>query len=306
MERREQYDPEDIEHLLLERPFDQLLEEERAYVLRHLNGEDEYRAMRALLLAMNDRSARPAERDAPAQVRDAVLRAFREEQRPRPAIWLNSIKAWFWPDDLRGLWRPALSFASVASVALVVTVALRVPGHDAGSSTLAELDPRTNEIPRPAEPAPASTSAAEEAAPRIAADQVAPPAMPEAQARQEVPVAVLSEPTATGSTSAPVTNYVPAPFHHATAEAEMASDRTEDLAKGYSTSSAMDEAIPAPSITHQVTSAELATNMSVVSVADSKTLREVQYKKKEKASANGPAVSAEVTPELMALLRATW
>ena len=36
MERREHYDPEDIESLLQERGFDELLEEERAYVLRHL------------------------------------------------------------------------------------------------------------------------------------------------------------------------------------------------------------------------------------------------------------------------------
>ena len=45
MERRELYEPEDIEQLLIERPYDELLEMERAFVLRHLSGRDEYEAM---------------------------------------------------------------------------------------------------------------------------------------------------------------------------------------------------------------------------------------------------------------------
>ena len=48
MERRELYDPEDIESLLQERGYDELLEEERAFVLRHLSGREEYEAMRTL------------------------------------------------------------------------------------------------------------------------------------------------------------------------------------------------------------------------------------------------------------------
>ena len=54
MELREHYDPEDIENLLQERGFDELLEEERAYVLRHLTGREEYETMRALLNQVRD------------------------------------------------------------------------------------------------------------------------------------------------------------------------------------------------------------------------------------------------------------
>ena len=42
MERREQYDPDDIEALLMERPFHDLLPEERAFVPRHLSARDAY------------------------------------------------------------------------------------------------------------------------------------------------------------------------------------------------------------------------------------------------------------------------
>ena len=45
MEPRELYDPEDIEQLLIERAFDELLEEERAFVLRHLSDRTEATAL---------------------------------------------------------------------------------------------------------------------------------------------------------------------------------------------------------------------------------------------------------------------
>ena len=58
MERHERYDPEDIESLLSERGFDELLPDERAFVLRHVNGREEYERMRALLHYV--RSTRPS------------------------------------------------------------------------------------------------------------------------------------------------------------------------------------------------------------------------------------------------------
>mgnify|MGYP003380342745 CR=1 FL=1 len=72
MERRERYDPEDIESLLSERSFDELLEEERAYVLRHLTDRNEYETMRGLLLHMrtSDREQEPLV--APDSVRSNV------------------------------------------------------------------------------------------------------------------------------------------------------------------------------------------------------------------------------------------
>ncbi len=114
MELRERYDPEDIETLLIERGFDDLLEEERAYVLRHLSGRDEYESMRTLLLHMRDQPPREESGPADPRVRTAVIDAFRSRREPRMTIWLNSIGAALWPKEASAMWRPALTLASIA------------------------------------------------------------------------------------------------------------------------------------------------------------------------------------------------
>lgn len=148
MERRELYDPEDIESLLSERSFDELLEEERAYVLRHLSGREEYEAMRSLLLDLRDteRDAEPLEPDA--DVRDRVLQVFRDQQQPRWRVWLNSVGPMLMPRDLSGLWRPALAFGTLALL-LVVGIWM---ANSTGGNKNAELA----EVRRPEPPAPAS------------------------------------------------------------------------------------------------------------------------------------------------------
>ena len=104
MERREQYDPEDIEALLLERPFHDLLPEERAFVLRHLSGQDEYESMRATLNAMRNLDDQRAPITADPAVRDNVMAAFRTQQQPQWRIWLNSVGALFVPKDGFTMW----------------------------------------------------------------------------------------------------------------------------------------------------------------------------------------------------------
>ncbi len=109
MERREQYDPEDIESLLQERSFDELLEEERAYVLRHLSGREEYEQMRALLRHVREDDRRHAPIEADDHVRANVIQAFRAQQQPQWRVWLNSIGGIFTPGEGYAMWRPALA-----------------------------------------------------------------------------------------------------------------------------------------------------------------------------------------------------
>jgi len=137
MERRERYDPEDIESLLTERSFDELLEEERAYVLRHLTDKNEYETMRGLLLHMRtgDREQDPLV--APESVRSNVINAFRAQQRPKWQIWLNSVGTLIWPKEMSGMWRPALAFASLA--VLITAGVLLVRNYGAHNTELAEL-----------------------------------------------------------------------------------------------------------------------------------------------------------------------
>ncbi|MBK6893886.1 MAG: hypothetical protein IPH00_12330 [Flavobacteriales bacterium] len=114
MERPERYDPEDLEHLMLERGFDELLEEERAYALRHLEGRAEYERMRALLHHVREDKRDHAPMDADPAVRERVLAAFRMQQQPQWRIWLNSVGGFLLPARPSMYWRPALALGTVA------------------------------------------------------------------------------------------------------------------------------------------------------------------------------------------------
>lgn len=114
MERPERYDPEDIEHLMLERSFDELLAEEQAFVLRHLQDSSEYERMRTLLLHMQIQDGQASPIDADPVVRERVLRAFRDQRQPRLKIWLNSVGAFLLPARPVHYWRPALALGTLA------------------------------------------------------------------------------------------------------------------------------------------------------------------------------------------------
>lgn len=150
MERRELYEPEDIEQLLFERSYDDLLEEERAFVLRHLSGRAEYEAMRALLLRVHEDEGTATVPDADPVVRDRVLAAFRAEQRPQWRIWLNSIGAAFWPKNAPAFWRPALAFGSVALLVTVGVWGYRNWERQATAPAFAEVraTPRHKAVPQ--------------------------------------------------------------------------------------------------------------------------------------------------------------
>jgi hypothetical protein len=151
MERREHYDPEDIERLLQERSFDQLLEEERAYVLRHLESRDEYEAMRALLHQVRDDDQPAVQADADA--REKVMRAYRQEHRPQWQIWLNSIAALLRPQE--GMAMPFLRPAiAIASLALLVTAGVWVMKQSSvgEGQPLAELNVKPVAADESAEP----------------------------------------------------------------------------------------------------------------------------------------------------------
>ncbi len=136
MERREHYDPEDIEQLLLDRGFDELLEEERAYVLRHLSGREEYEAMRRLLQEMQRTEADHEVLEPPARVRDAVIANFRDAHRPQWRVWLNSVGASLLPKDASAMWRPALALGGLA---LLIGLAVWVVAPDRQAQEVAEL-----------------------------------------------------------------------------------------------------------------------------------------------------------------------
>jgi|JI6StandDraft_1071083.scaffolds.fasta_scaffold08571_5 hypothetical protein len=157
MEPTERYDPEDLEHLMLERRFDELLEEERAYALRHLADRAEYERMRALLLHVREDRTAQGTMDAPPKVREHVLQAFRDQQKPQWKIWLNSVGGFLMPEQPAQYWRPALALGTVAVLVFASLLTLRNMETD-GNKVLAELKEVKNEAPaEPVTPAVAET-----------------------------------------------------------------------------------------------------------------------------------------------------
>ncbi|MBS1548139.1 MAG: hypothetical protein JSU02_12330 [Bacteroidetes bacterium] len=174
MERNERYDPEDLEQLMLERSFDELLEEERAFALRHISSRAEYERMRNLLRHLQESGGSTPAPEAHPRVREHVLAAFHAQQQPQWRIWLNSVGGFLFPQRPALYWRPALALGAVAVVFLTARQALHV--GDTGNVQLAEVkqtapaapverklteQPATDETaPTPAVKAPATPAAA--------------------------------------------------------------------------------------------------------------------------------------------------
>lgn len=307
MERREHYDPEDIENLLQERGFDELLEEERAFVLRHLSGRDEYEAMRSLLLQVreDDRRMEPLTLD-PA-IRENVIAAFRAQQRPQWQVWLNSVGTLLWPKEVSAMWRPALAFATLA-VLIVVGVQVMRNGPDAvKQQQMAEVRPNPS---------------AEEANAQSSDSLPSTGAMPESrdagapQAAEAKQLAALQEPNETPAQPIVKDGNEEVTFSNTEALADDASptsvreDRKmeaqaesrlerEELSKAKKETVAVTPTTTGSVASHVVTVDELSSNMSTANAST----RSKAYSFRAK---NDAKTDLTDSPEIMALLTKGW
>jgi len=318
MERRERYDPEDIESLLTERSFDELLEEERAFVLRHLSGRDEYEQMRALLHYVRPDEGMRTPIEADDRVRVNVMAAFRAQQRPQWQIWLNSLAAWLKPDGPAGFWRPALAFGSLALLIVAGVVAVRQFNGNPGTATLAEV----KQVPALAkeEIAPPTAGATDQAAKN------------QLEATNEAQAAMANEATraANGGTrdlAEPVRNYELRTDASASAEEadapsvapppveDMAAALDKDLGSVRSTPTTTVPGSAAPVTGHVVTADELATNQSLANGSDA--VKSLGSRSKRSAAKDQLAVekadkditvsrSMAEDPTLMGLIARGW
>ncbi len=315
MERREQYDPEDIESLLNERSFDELLEEERAYVLRHLANRDEYETMRKLLHEVRNDARSEGAITAPPEVRAHVLDVFRQQQQPQWRVWLNSVGAMLWPKEMSALWRPALALGTMA---LLITASVFVfRQSDEHSAQLAELRPVKKETgvdgrnnAQPMEPAADSIrdgllknqleqkeelSETEQPAAGVSAQNGYVQAAPPVQAT-DVAATERSSAAATGSTTGT--------FDLTTTTAAAASETLQEKSLVVEDERQADTAMPA-SVPHQVTEEELVRNESLAN-ATVRT-REVAKRKAEAyrdVSANSRSLGDDAA--LVSLINSGW
>lgn len=317
MEPRELYGPEDIEQLLIERPFDELLEEERAFVLRHLSDRAEYQRMRALLLRVHEDDHPATDLDADPAIRENVMAAFRAQQHPQWRIWLNSVGGFLIPREPAQFWKPALAFGTLALLVTVGVIGLR------------NLDLARNAEMAEVRPAPART-----ANEPIATDKTAAPAAPnleqehavQQQAANEVSVATAASATVEADPMSKVEVFSDA----AVAESPVAGAAVDEVAMDIKKTALeqpstaangsldlADTTVPFTTTTgHTVDQAELTRNATIANVAArtvvtaraeqaaSKAM-ERKMKREQGKAEKDDQTTADVTAYL-GLLRAAW
>jgi hypothetical protein len=95
MNENDTYRHEDIEALLMSKRFDELLPEERSFILQHVQDEAEYTSMREMLLQMHELSFDNEMQEPPESLHTALMHGFAEHAerergyRPRFAPWMG-------------------------------------------------------------------------------------------------------------------------------------------------------------------------------------------------------------------------
>jgi hypothetical protein len=317
MEPRELYGPEDIEQLLIERPFDDLLEEERAFVLRHLSDRAEYQRMRALLLRVHEDDRPVTDLDADPVVRENVMAAFRTQQQPQWRIWLNSVGGFLIPREPAQFWKPALAFGTLALLVTVGVIGLR------------NLDVASNAELAEVRPAPVKT-----ANEPIATEKTTPPAAPseeqEDAVQQQAANEVSAATTAAATTDADRVSEVVVFSDASVAEAPVAGIAADEVASEEKKEAVdkpnaaanvsldmADTMVPFTTTTgHTVDQAELTRNATIADVAvrSVKTARAEQMSSKamdrkmerEKGKTQKDDQSTADVSAYLGLLRAAW
>lgn len=86
------YHPEDLEVLLREKTYDQLVPEEVEFVLRHIQSKEEYTQMRQLIFQIEEQEWDAAPPVAPS-VKADLMSEFKSKNKKGFTIWLNSLFA---------------------------------------------------------------------------------------------------------------------------------------------------------------------------------------------------------------------
>ena len=118
MKKKNTYNPEDLEDLLLNKSFDELLESEQEFVLQHIDSIKEYNELRNTLLSIKDYSKNNEQIIAEPKVKEELLELFEKEN--KKAFWflnLNSIGAFLFPKNTPVFRKPAFQVATCAVLA---------------------------------------------------------------------------------------------------------------------------------------------------------------------------------------------
>jgi len=120
------YGPEDLESLLMGKDFKSLYPEEKEFVLKHMEDEQEYADMRDLMLNISSDLMDTETMSPPSDLREKMIAQHKSHhKKPRFTIWLNSVFAMLHIPEHIG--RPALQFASVIGIISLAWLFLSKP-----------------------------------------------------------------------------------------------------------------------------------------------------------------------------------
>lgn len=118
MKEQIKYDPEDIESLLLHKEYHDLYAEEREFVLQHMDNEEEYNSMRAMLLTIS--SSDDFEEIEPQPKTLALLmEEFVTEEKRGFKWWLNSLFVGIFPKEKTWFRQPGFQMAMVMGIVVL-------------------------------------------------------------------------------------------------------------------------------------------------------------------------------------------
>lgn len=115
MKKDYKYDPEDLESLLMHKTFDELYPEEKSFVLKHLDGSEEYAEMRKTLLLVQREMQDGEGIEARPEIKEKLMARFQSERKGGFLIWLNQLFSSLERNRYR--WAIPLSAAGVALLA---------------------------------------------------------------------------------------------------------------------------------------------------------------------------------------------
>ena len=127
----------DVEFYLLNREYDKLNSDELAIVNEHVESEQEFNEMKAVVMGAGNFFKEEKELAPNPAIKVALLKEF-DKQQPARAYWLNGIFVSLFPKEKKLFQKPGMQLIGLAaSVLLIVTIAFN-GNTDINNSTLAQ------------------------------------------------------------------------------------------------------------------------------------------------------------------------
>ena len=130
------YQPNDIEVLIKNKSFSELLPDEKEFVLQHISSEEEFNQLKQLWFSIE--SEEMDMQNPPKHIWNNLRNEFKKEKQQGSAytVWLNSVRAWW--INLNTFRQLSLSLASVALILSGVWLTFQQPENTGVYATLQE------------------------------------------------------------------------------------------------------------------------------------------------------------------------